>query len=226
MTDFLLVIANPFTVLDAKGNPCGICFSDPTRSRPFQVVGGRLTKQVVPHDDLAADPTKREPHDMREARVRVGALLDLRAQRVLDTEYHRARVQSGDAIAVDEATARACGIEKYLPPAQVMMDCLSKRVAEWKVEHGGAEPPCADFAFVQRGTAEHLVVDVIRPNKDGGYDAGDASKEGVLVVANLVARPGAKPLPLSPAAAPETPAAPATKSPGLAGRGRASSRPN
>lgn len=141
----LNVIPNPFTLLDENGMPAGFTFSDPFHwgaGRPFQVVGGRLTKRVEPHGDGPA-----APEDSREAKVVVGALVALKPTPVINSEYHRARILSGEMIAADKATAAECGITAFEDAATLLRAERDARVREWKAEHGGELPPCARLVF-------------------------------------------------------------------------------
>ncbi len=153
---FLYVVPNPFTALDKEGNPCGFCYADPATSRPFQVIGGTLTRTVLAQD--GGDFDRRA--DTRGARVYAKPLLDLRAVRVTNSKYHQERVVCGDLIAVDLATALACNIQKkdFKSPGDILAGFLAQRVEEWKVANDGAEPPCAGLTFACEGEGEALVV--------------------------------------------------------------------
>lgn len=153
---FLYVVPNPYTTLDKEGNPCGFCYADPTTSRPFQVVGGKMQKVVIPQEGGEFD--KRA--DTRGPRVFAKPTVELRAVRVTNSVYHRERVQSGDLIAADLATAKACGIDKkdFRSPAEVLATFLTLRVVEWQSANEGELPPCADIAFACEGERDALVV--------------------------------------------------------------------
>lgn len=135
----LNVIPNTFIALDAIGMPCGFTFADPTlpNAPRFRVVGGVLTKDVK--------AVEREPDDMRETKVIVGSRISLmRPTQVEPTEYHIARVRSGEMIAADVETAEACGISKksFRSPVAILSETRNVRIAEWNAEHGGENPVC------------------------------------------------------------------------------------
>jgi len=150
----LKVIPNPFTLLDADGMPAGFTFSDPFHwpsGRPFQVVGGRLTKRVEPHGDGPATA-----EDSRESKVVVGALVSLKATPVINSEYHRARILGGEMIAADKETATECGIREFVDAATLLRDERDARAREWMAEHNGEAPPCARLVFAMDGDAVKL----------------------------------------------------------------------
>ena len=180
----LLVLPNPFVALSADGNACGYCLTDPMKARPFQIVGGELKKNVVPHENEGLSP---DPTDPRPPRVRVRAQLEMKAARVVDTEYHRSRIACGDLIAANVATyVRVFGTKKgFDAPAVVLGRFQRERVEEWMATHGGEMPPAGEFAFAQKGEDENLTVEILSPGEDGGVDVGKAGGEPVLVVAHL-----------------------------------------
>ncbi len=204
----LLAIPNPFSALDSEGNPCGYCLTDPMRSRPFQIVGGTLIRNVIPHEDASDQPDPAEP---RLPRVRVRAAVEMKAARVVDTEYHRSRIACGDLIAANVATyQRVFGTKKgFDAPAVVLAEFQRTRVAEWRATHGGEAPPAAEFAFAQSGEDEGLTVKMLTPDADGGIDAGKVGGEPVLLVAHLgenKTMTGAGTIALKPTTEPGTPA--------------------
>lgn len=148
----LKVIPNPFTLLDSAGMPAGFTFSDPFHwgaNRRFDVVGGRLTKTV----DKDGPPA---PEDMREVRVVVGAVVSLKPTPVVNSEYHRARILSGEMIAADKESAAECGITEFVDAATLLRAERDARVGEWQADHGGALPPCARLVFEMAGDAVKL----------------------------------------------------------------------
>lgn len=146
----LKVIPNPFTLLDANGMPAGFTFSDPfhwSANRRFDVVGGRLTKTVDKSDGPPA------PEDAREVKVVVGSVVSLKPTPVVNSEYHRARILSGEMIAADKESAAECGISEFKDAATVLAEQRNLRVAEWQAEHGGQTPPAARMLFAMAGDA-------------------------------------------------------------------------
>lgn len=156
---FLYVIPNPYTVLDAEGNPCGFCLADPLTSRPFQIVGGVQKKKIIPQE--AGNFDKRS--DPRGPRVFSRPEITLAVVRVMDSKYHQERVASGDLIAADLKTAKLCLIDKkdFKAPSEVLAEFLKKRVAEWQAANDGELPPCAGVSFACEGEGESLVVKVL-----------------------------------------------------------------
>lgn len=182
----LKVIPNPFTLLDSAGMPAGFTFSDPFHwgaNRRFDVVGGRLTKAVDKSDGPPA------PEDAREVKVVVGSVVSLKPTPVVNSEYHRARILSGEMIAADKESAAECGISKFKDAAAVLADYRNLRVAEWQAEHGGQTPPAALMLFSMAGDAVKIT---------------DASKKPVAAPAQppppvVPAMPAKRATPIAPA---------------------------
>ena len=206
----LLVVPNPFVFINAKGLPDGFCFTDPAKGRRHQVVGGKLVKSVVAHEDAPQDPKDKRPDDVRDDRVKVNPHVTLAAHRVEKTEYHRTRVLCGDLIAADLDTWKKVGgkPKDFLQPAMVLAASRDQRVHEWLAEHDGEEPACAEFSIVQRGEGEGLTVDFVLPGADGAIEAGEV-KEGRPVHVAAVFR--ASPPPKAPKETAKAPSAPAGK---------------
>lgn len=180
--NLLLVVPNPFVFIGSEGLPMGYCAKDPTKSRPYQMVGAQLTKTAVEHDDAPQDPKQRRPDDLRDQRVRVTPAFSMKAHRVENTEYHKSRILCGDLIAADPTTWKTVGgkPKDFLQPAMVLAATRDQRVHEWMAEHDGEEPPCAAFSIVQHGEGEALTVDFVTPGPDGAIEAGEV-KDGLPV---------------------------------------------
>lgn len=188
---FLYVLPNPFTVLDSEGQPCGFTFTDPMKGRPFQVVGGTLTKTVIPHEDEAGDPQQKDPADVRPPRVKVRNIPALTVQRVVNTEYHRSRIACGDLVAADLPTYQAAGGSKktFLPPVDVIAAARSARVDEWRAERG-EDPPCADVALMQEGEDLSATIRFVAADATGGGVVTPKQNGApVIVHAQLTATP-------------------------------------
>lgn len=191
------VIPNPFTLLDDSGMPAGFTFSDPFhwgQNRRFDVVGGHLVKKVVPFDDGA-------PEDAREAKVAVSARVSLKVTKVVASEFHKARILSGEMIAADKETATECGITEFKDAAVLLAAERDARVAEWMAEHGGEKPQCARLLFEMVGAGDSLAVKLTDPQALPVAAPALPKKSAPVAPAKKVA---AKP------AAPATPPAAAT----------------
>lgn len=141
----LNVIPNIFVALDAKGMPCGFTFADPTLKNvaKFRVVGGSLTKEIPKEEQERMRNAL--PEDIRETRVVVSSRISLvKPTQVEPTEYHRARILSGEMIAADIETAVECGIspKSFRSPVEILTATRNARIAEWNAEHGGENPVC------------------------------------------------------------------------------------
>lgn len=205
----LNVIPNIFVALDAIGMPCGFTFADPTLpdAPRFRVVGGVLTKDIK--------SVERAPDDMRETKVVVGSRISLmKPTPVEPTEYHCARIRSGEMIAADVETAEACGISKksFRSPVEILNETRNARIAEWNAEHGGENPVCDGLEIL--------------PSDKGGVliqwsEAAKAKAEGrklpkkrpVAEPAPTLAPAPAKLVATPPALAPEANEPPADSSP-------------
>lgn len=155
----LKVIPNPFTLLDKNGMPAGFTFSDPFHwgaNRRFDVVGGQLKKKVDKDGPSA-------PEDAREVRVVVSAIVSLKPTPVINSEYHRARILSGEMIAADKESATEVGITEFKDAATLLCAERDARVREWQAEHGGEKPPCARLLFAMAGDAVKLADPVAAP---------------------------------------------------------------
>jgi hypothetical protein len=203
------VIPNIFVALDSKGMPCGFTFADPTiKNTPkFRVVGGVLTKEVPKEEKERVRSAP--PEDIRETRVLVGSRISLvRPSPVEPTEYHRARILSGEMIAADIETAAECGIsaKNFRSPVEILEATRNARIAEWNAEHGGENPVCEGLE--------------IRPSDKGGVliqwsEAARAKAEGRAVPKAAPAKAadkGAAPQNASLPALPAAPTAPAADS--------------
>lgn len=192
--NILLVVPNPFVALDANGDPCGFCFTDPVKGRRFQVVGGTLQKTVIAHEDEPDDPKARRPDDVRDVRVRVRADVALGVHRVVNTEYHRARILSGDLIAADTHTWKTVGgkAKDFRQPVDELAAARDRRVVEWMAEHDGEEPPCADVVIEQRNEGVGLKLRVVAAGPDGGVDLGEVGSDKVFVAARFKGEPSKK----------------------------------
>ena len=156
------VYPNPFAALGPDGMPCGRLLVEPGHPRPYDVIGGRLIRQRIEHDDSVFRTPKEKALerrlDRRDPRIRVLAEVKMapRAQRL--TPWHRERVMSGDLIAADPATAKACGLlpKEFRAPLDVLRGEMRARIAEWTASHG-EPPPLADYDLVQNGDEIALV---------------------------------------------------------------------
>ena len=155
------VYPNPFTALDPKGWPTGRTFVNPAHPRPYDVIGGKLRREVLKHDE-GRDQKKSDGalREVRETRVRVHVETRMRPHRVPLDQYAHERVACGDLIAADKATAQGCAIpgKDFRAPIDVLNAALAARIDEWKACHALDDPPAiAGYVLVQEGDEIKLV---------------------------------------------------------------------
>lgn len=128
----------------------------------MEILGGRLRREVVRHEDEksgAAKKLHRLEQQARERRVRAHADVTIREIQVEPSQYWRERIISGDAIAASRPTAAACGIssQDFRGPVDLFSEYLARLMIEWKA---GNDEPAAIAGYVVRVEVVKDVVEV------------------------------------------------------------------
>lgn len=129
----LRVYANPYLHLDHEGQPAGACPCDPDEHTPERrFVGAKLKADLIRKADKSKGIS---------AKHRISFEFSDEAQTVPDTAYYRAAVNSGELIAADLDTAKACGfVEKsFRDPKAVLADAKKAACDAFKAATG--DPP-------------------------------------------------------------------------------------
>lgn len=157
------VYPNPFVALGPDGMPCGRVLVEPGHPRPFDILGGKLERVRLDHeDDQSRSPREKamaRKLDRRDARVRGVAKVRMRPLTVRPTQYLKERIGSGDLIAADKATYAALfgrGAKGFLDPFALLKAEMTARINEWQAINGEA-PALAGYALVQNGDDIALV---------------------------------------------------------------------
>lgn len=107
----LRVKTNPFHSVGPEGQPSGVVAEDlgldPTTRA---LVGAKLDRErtIITKAGVSGDALR---HSLQETRY----VFDLGVIELPDTAYYRRRIQDGELLAADEATARSVGI-KFVDP--------------------------------------------------------------------------------------------------------------
>lgn len=131
MQAILNVLPNPWAAVDGSGRPSGTYPEEP--SQEGGVWGFDETRKRFIGAALE--------HEAGETRIVFGA----EPVRVYASLHYRNAVKSGELLAADAATARACGID-FVEPAEVIARSKAARAAEWFAERGEPAPWLAEAA--------------------------------------------------------------------------------
>lgn len=129
MQAILNVLPNPWAAVDGAGRPSGTYPEEPSQEGGAWVFDGtrkRFVGAALEH----VDGETRVVHATEP--VRVYASL-----------HYRNAVKSGELLAADAETARACGVE-FVPPADAIDRAKAARAAEWLAERGEVAPWLAE----------------------------------------------------------------------------------
>ncbi len=147
----LQVVPNPYGILDADGNPIAV-FPCHRGHAPGEFVGATLQMEVLePAETIQVKRKGRggtsrlETVQSRPERSRASFTFTTEPVEVPADgsvgAYYRAGVRSGELIAADQATARACG--RRLEPVDVVLARERERAAKAYSAEWGNLPPWA-----------------------------------------------------------------------------------
>ncbi len=202
MTEYLYVYPNPFAAFDRDGHPCGVCprAPDADAGGPAQFVGARLDRErTVALQDFGENA----PHELRSPMQSTKysylgiassdphlavKLLAKEPVRLPRTKFYRDRIAEGALLPVDQATANAGRLRRFLPPRERLQQYLAPPAAPAELEPtpGMAPPPTSPDAegnvleapaLAEGGTRE--VVDAPADGSVTSIDTTDPAPEAV-----------------------------------------------
>jgi hypothetical protein len=133
-TPTLLVLPNPYAALDKNGMPAGAVRYDPEVGRPGVVhyIGVEVTKKPI-------DTPENKAREQREQRRETTFVWAQRPLQIPGTAFHVDLVRTGQILAADQPTARACKIW-FVPPAKALEQARQAATARWEAERGEKPP--------------------------------------------------------------------------------------
>jgi hypothetical protein len=131
---YLRVLPNPFAALDANGMPSGAVRYDPEVGRPGVVHYIGVEVERKPIDDKAN--LQRAP---REQHREVTYVWAQRPVEIPATAFHVDLVRTGQILAADQPTARACKIW-FVDPAKALEQARAQAIEKWRAERGEKPP--------------------------------------------------------------------------------------
>jgi hypothetical protein len=160
MQAILNVLPNPWAAVDGVGRPSGTYPEEPSQEGGvwgFDETRKRFIGAALEHED-------------GETRV-VHATEPVRVYASL---HYRNAVKSGELLAADAATARACGID-FVEPAEVIARSKAARAAEWLAERGEAAPWLAPVAPAAAASAPEAPAPAPAPAPADASPAAEAA---------------------------------------------------
>lgn len=136
----LLVLPNPYHVLDHRGMPAGAVRLDPD---PQISAGQRLY--------IGAEPSSKVLETRTRAEVAAGLAPTVEERSFVftstpveidDTTYHRARLKHGELLPADASTHKRVlgGKVPFVAPAAALAKARLAAIAAWKAEHEDENP--------------------------------------------------------------------------------------
>jgi hypothetical protein len=127
----LLVVANPYTALDADGEPCGTC-------RRTDIEGHRLIGAAPDMDRSSSHEDPQKPHALKYVFHAI-------PEAISDSHEHRGFLRTGQLFPADKATADACGLT-FHPVAVSLERAKAQAAAHHLAMFGEASPALAPSA--------------------------------------------------------------------------------
>jgi len=213
----LSVVPNPWTFIDHKGLPAGVCLVEQPGGGSFlrEWVGARVAKS------LELSPEKRvvvggRTHVAKYAVHHNMWEHDTEPVTVQNTAYYRKKVARGELLAADAVSAAECGISKkdFVDPKELLAQLREAAIKRFDLENGEGAFELLAEQHEEDEARRQEVADAIAAEAEGGEDKpaptpeaapssappADAKSDTRAKVAAVRARevPAAAPPPASP----------------------------
>lgn len=164
MQAILNVRSNPWAAVDGAGRPSGTYPEEPSQEGGTWVFDGtrkRFIGAALEHVD-------------GETRI----VFATEPVRVYASLHYRNAVKSGELLAADLTTARACGVE-FVEPAVAIEKAKALRAAEWLAERGEPAPWLAEAALTEAASEPSAPTPAPAPaDASPAAEAAPAKKKG------------------------------------------------
>jgi hypothetical protein len=137
-----MLVANPWSAVDAEGRPCGACRRDPVEDNPsLGYVGARLSAELVKAGSIRKIGKYEQVTEV--ARYDRTWIFDSNPVRVPNTKYYldRAAVRAdgtceGSLLPGDAQTAKYLRYKTFNGTAELIEKHRQLRIAEFDAQHG------------------------------------------------------------------------------------------
>lgn len=157
----LMLVANPWSAVDAEGRPCGACRRDPVEDNPsLGYVGARLSAELIKAGSVRKIGRYEQVTDA--ARYDRTWVFDSNPVRVPNTKYYldRAAIRAdgtceGSLFPGDTQTAKYLRYKTFNGAAELIEKHRQLRIAEFDAQHGaGSWQELEDERTPKEQTAE------------------------------------------------------------------------